>query len=93
MRLERFIVLLTALTTLFLGPTIAPESTRVTGGTLLAEYEAMQLLQNGYSDVCLQTKVTKDGIVRITQAKKHGTVMQAAVMPGQSILAQSWQAI
>ena len=63
------------------------------GIAMLAEYEAKQLLQNGYSDVCLQAKVTKDGIVRIIQAKKHGTVMQAAVMPGQSVLAQSWQAV
>ena len=61
------------------------------GIATLAEYETKQLLQNGYSDACLQAKVTKDGIVRTIQAKKHGTVMQAAIMPGQSVLAQNWQ--
>jgi hypothetical protein len=63
------------------------------GIATLAQYEAKQLLQNGYSDVCLQAKVTKDGVVRIIQAKKQGTMMQAAFMPGQSVLAQSWQAV
>ena len=57
----------------------------------LAEYEARQLLQNGYSDACLQAQVTQDGIVRTIQAKKHGTVMQVAIRPGQSVLAQNWQ--
>lgn len=63
------------------------------GVAMLAEYEASQLAQHGYSNTRLQTKVTKDGIVRIVQAKKHGTMMQATVMPGQSVLAQTWQAI
>ena len=63
------------------------------GIAMLAEYETKQLGQNGYSDACLQAKVTKDGIVRTIQAKKHGRVMQAAILPGQSVLAQNWQAI
>jgi hypothetical protein len=60
---------------------------------MLAQCEATKLLQNGYSDVRLQAKVTKDGVVRILQAKKHSTMMQAAVKPGQSVVAQSWQAV
>jgi hypothetical protein len=62
------------------------------GIAVLAEYEIKQLLQNGYSDLRLQAKVTKDGIVRVIRAKKHGTLMQAAIMPGQPVVARNWQA-
>jgi hypothetical protein len=63
------------------------------GIATLAEYEAKQLRQDGYSDARLQAKVTKDGIVRIIQARKGGALMQAAIMPGQPVLAQNWHTI